>query len=358
MRIEYDNGYYEGDVVDGKKHGKGVWCFNDGRRYSGEFVNDKIQGKGVFYYSLGHTYMGTWSDYGNGKGAIMFITKNHYFGEWVDFKMQGKGTYFFRGGDKYIGDFNDGEIDGNGTVWFRNGNTYTGQVKEKELKGKGTMIFANGDKYEGRWSFDKMNGKGTFYFNDGRKLEGKFKLNTFIDGVLFLQNNQSILWQNLSADEQATINKRLKANFDANIINTPFGKIKILVNDKEVKYKFEKCIFECGEQTMYCYKLSYKGNITGNIECKIDINQDVKTYNSEYKTATIKSFEKDNFYLELCGLDIDNNVCHTTNDGLMLLNIPEQTLNKIEFVVAWCTDFNGDGDQMVFETIKRVIELE
>ena len=141
------------------------------------------------------------------------------------------------------------------------------------------------------------------------------------------------------------------------MINTPFGNIKVLVNDKEVEYKFVDCIFECKGQTMFCYKLAYNGNITGNIECKIDINQDVKTYNSEYKTATIKSFEKDNVYLEICGLDIDNNVCHTTNDGLMLLNIPEQTLNKIEFVVAWVTDYNGVSDQRVFETIKRVIEL-
>ena len=141
------------------------------------------------------------------------------------------------------------------------------------------------------------------------------------------------------------------------MISTPFGKIKLLINDKEVEYNFVDCIFECEGQTMFCYKLSYNGNITGNIECIIHTNQNIETYNSEYKTVTIKSFEKENIYLELCGLDIGNNVCHTTNKGLMLLNITEKNLNKIEFVVAWCTDFNGAKDQRVFETIKRVIEL-
>ena len=78
------------------------------------------------------------------------------------------------------------------------------------------------------------------------------------------------------------------------MINTPFGNIKVLVNDKEVEYKCVDCIYEHKEQTMFCYKISYSGNITGSIECIIDQNQDVETYNSEYKTATIKSFEKDN----------------------------------------------------------------
>ena len=40
--IRYPNGnIYEGDVLDGKKHGYGVFVFSNGQRYEGYWVNNK-----------------------------------------------------------------------------------------------------------------------------------------------------------------------------------------------------------------------------------------------------------------------------------------------------------------------------
>jgi len=39
---------YEGEFVNGKKHGKGVMKYPSGGYVSGEFRNDQLQGNGVF----------------------------------------------------------------------------------------------------------------------------------------------------------------------------------------------------------------------------------------------------------------------------------------------------------------------
>lgn len=52
-------------------------------RYEGEWVEGKMQGKGVYYYSDGSVYDGMW----------------------VAGKMQGKGSFIYPNGNKYDGDF-------------------------------------------------------------------------------------------------------------------------------------------------------------------------------------------------------------------------------------------------------------
>lgn len=37
MRLNFTNGYYEGDVVCGKPHGSGMLRLNDGTQYTGAF---------------------------------------------------------------------------------------------------------------------------------------------------------------------------------------------------------------------------------------------------------------------------------------------------------------------------------
>jgi hypothetical protein len=41
---------YEGEWFEGKMHGKGIYCYNDGSIYDGTWVNGKMQGKGTFIY--------------------------------------------------------------------------------------------------------------------------------------------------------------------------------------------------------------------------------------------------------------------------------------------------------------------
>ena len=51
--LNFDNGTYKGDVVDGKKHGKGVYTFNSGNKYEGDYKDDVMEGKGRFYFKDG-----------------------------------------------------------------------------------------------------------------------------------------------------------------------------------------------------------------------------------------------------------------------------------------------------------------
>ena len=70
--IKYDDGRYVGQVVNGKKEGKGIRYWNDGERYEGDWKNDKAEGKGIYYYKSGNRYEGDWkNDKKEGKGIFL-----------------------------------------------------------------------------------------------------------------------------------------------------------------------------------------------------------------------------------------------------------------------------------------------
>jgi hypothetical protein len=95
-------GLYEGELINSKPNGKGVFKFNDGGRYEGDFVDGKFTGKGVMLYTFPS------SGY-------------RYEGDFVDGNRHGKGVYTFPSGKKYIGDFVDNDIHGFGEMFDENG---------------------------------------------------------------------------------------------------------------------------------------------------------------------------------------------------------------------------------------------
>lgn len=100
--LETSEGTYEGDLVNDKPHGKGVFSFNDGGRYEGDFVKGAFSGKGVMTYT--------------------FPTDGYrYEGEFANGKRQGKGVYIFPSGKRYEGDFADNDIHGSGTMYAEDG---------------------------------------------------------------------------------------------------------------------------------------------------------------------------------------------------------------------------------------------
>ena len=113
-RMEYDNGNYEGEMVNGSRHGKGKYTWNNGSEYEGNWVNGKRCGFGVYRsYSknekdgstyLSYIYEGEWKDskqHGRGvaKGYKAFPVFGHvymnwsYDGPWVNDKKHGRGVY-------------------------------------------------------------------------------------------------------------------------------------------------------------------------------------------------------------------------------------------------------------------------
>lgn len=49
---------YEGEWVDGKMHGRGIYYYSDGTVYDGTWAEGKMHGKGVFVYPNGNKYDG------------------------------------------------------------------------------------------------------------------------------------------------------------------------------------------------------------------------------------------------------------------------------------------------------------
>ena len=88
------------------KHRKNVKLKNyvDGSRYEGEVINDKRNGKGIYHYANG----------------------DKYAGEWKDDRFHGKGCYIFSNGERYEGELMDGAKHGYGVYHYVNGNKYEG----------------------------------------------------------------------------------------------------------------------------------------------------------------------------------------------------------------------------------------
>ena len=90
VRKTYFDGVYEGDMVNGKRTGKGKFTWANGDVYEGDFVEDKRTGKGKY----------TWAD-----------------------------------GDVYEGDFVEGERTGNGKLTTANGTVQKGRFEDGKFIG-------------------------------------------------------------------------------------------------------------------------------------------------------------------------------------------------------------------------------
>lgn len=196
-REDYDNGYYEGNFVNGKRHGQGKYIWNDGGRYDGEWRDGNKHGRGKITYSWGY-YDGQWrNDERNGHGT-MHYTDGVYTGEWRNDERNGHGTFksnegwFYTGdykddemhghgkftgdGWSYEGNFVNGKIHGHGKYIWNDGAVYEGEWRDNKRCGQGEMKYSNGHFYKGEWRDNERNGRGTFIFkNENMKYEGEWR---------------------------------------------------------------------------------------------------------------------------------------------------------------------------------------
>lgn len=193
--IDYKNGdHYEGDVVDGKRHGHGYMSYalnGYTAEYEGEWRDDMRCGHGVYQ---------KWS---MGGGA----SHNYqYDGEWLDDKEHGigvsvnsdeKGPHLSTICEEYRGEFKNGKRDGHGVIVcdgydgeFANGKEYfEGEFKEGQADGHGVFTAVNGDKLECEYSHGNKHGHGIITLADGRKFEADWNNGSFVFDSL--KNNSS-----------------------------------------------------------------------------------------------------------------------------------------------------------------------
>ena len=131
-KLTWNDSEYDGEFVEGKKHGQGTFTYPDGSKYVGDWQHDFKEGKGIML-SLDAEYDGSWSGnrrHGRGK-QISFIhpaecrkkyphlhpdeCRKVYEGDWVDGKRHGFGTFSFDG-SKYEGEWQKDEYHGEGKL--------------------------------------------------------------------------------------------------------------------------------------------------------------------------------------------------------------------------------------------------
>ena len=131
------NCHYHGEFKKGtlKRHGRGMFIWEDGEYYIGYWVNDKREGEGTNSYSNGNIYKGSFKNgKKDGEGIYKWSNGDSYQGKWKNDMMHGKGRYEFSNGDVYVGYFNKDKIDGNGTYTYANKKSYNGKFKNNSFK--------------------------------------------------------------------------------------------------------------------------------------------------------------------------------------------------------------------------------
>ncbi len=189
---KYNRVKYDGEWKDDKRHGHGVLIWKNGEKYDGEFKNGQFTGNAVHYYANGDRYEGEFiNGKRNGHGVMTWKNGDKYDGEQKDSARHGKGVYYFANGDRYEGDFENGKISGKGVMYYSDEDVfirvkYDGEWKENKRNGHGVMTWKNGEKYDGEWKDGNRTGQGVYYLANGNRYEGDFEDDKFNGkGVLY-----------------------------------------------------------------------------------------------------------------------------------------------------------------------------
>ena len=146
-RIDYDDGFYMGEVFNGVRHGHGKFFHKNGNYCEGTFVRDKFDGLGEFFWKNGNMYKGQF--------------KNN--------KLEGKGVVYFSNGDMYEGEFADDDKHGQGIFYYKDDTRFNGYFVRGKKHGLGVRFYPNDERYEGNYVDDKRDGRGTYYNKDGSR---------------------------------------------------------------------------------------------------------------------------------------------------------------------------------------------
>lgn len=175
--IDYrDGGRYEGEAVDGKRHGRGTMTYANGGRYTGAWRHDKWHGEGVGIAENGNRYEGTYRNHQkHGTGVYVWSEGDRYQGGFVDGLPEGDGVKLFANGDRYDGGWKAGMRDGEGRMVYANGDRYAGTWRQDKYHGTGRYRWAAGHQYDGDWETGQRHGSGRFEFKDGKVYEGAWR---------------------------------------------------------------------------------------------------------------------------------------------------------------------------------------
>ena len=179
--IDPKGNYFKGHLLNGVANGEGELMINNKFKYTGNFDNNLPNKKGKLLNYIDNTiYEG---DIVNGKkegkGNIKFTDGTIYDGDFIDDKYEGKGKITFTNGCSYEGEFHNNKIDGKGKYIYSDGKEYNGDFRKGLKHGFGRLSWNNDKYFEGYWINNKQHGKGIFYLN-GKTLNVIFRYGKMI----------------------------------------------------------------------------------------------------------------------------------------------------------------------------------
>jgi hypothetical protein len=179
--FDNEGNYYKGKLVNGKGNGEGELLLFNKVKYIGNFVDDIPNGKGKMISLLdGSEYDGDIvQGKKEGKGILKFKDGTEYEGEFKDDNFNGNGVLKYYNGRKYEGTFKDGKMDGNGKFTWEDGKIYIGSYINDKKHGKGKLMWNSEKYYEGNWVNNKQHGEGMYYLH-GKVLKGQFRFGKII----------------------------------------------------------------------------------------------------------------------------------------------------------------------------------
>jgi hypothetical protein len=164
-----DGGWYQGDFVEGVRHGQGICLSYHGddtyEVYDGQWVLGDQEGQGRFCASNGYVCEGAWvANLAQGQCKVVYPDGGTYEGAMFKQKRSGYGVYVHRDGEIYRGLWVDDVQHGAGMLTFLAGNRggdYTGGFIHGKFNGYGKRTFGDGTFYDGQWAQGKPDGLGT-----------------------------------------------------------------------------------------------------------------------------------------------------------------------------------------------------
>ena len=211
---------YEGEWAEGKRHGQGVFCFVNGNRYNGGWRHDKQHGEGTWCFEDGASYTGTWREgeaqpgglwvFPDGTSHIHVFGNNgldqetlpdlrdvNYYGICTNTKHDRRGRFdetsdprvwIYPNGARYVGDWKDGKRHGNGEWKCPCGSEYRGNYFEGQPHGFGEWKYKNGNIYRGDWENGRQSGYGELSFSTEEKYFGDWNNGDAGKGELIFPN--------------------------------------------------------------------------------------------------------------------------------------------------------------------------
>ncbi len=167
---------FEGTLVKGLRHGRGVIVLANGYRYAGDWVHDIPTGQAAVHFVNGNDYEGQVVDgTPQGQGRMRYASGDVFEGQFLNGEPEALGVYVWRNGQRYDGTWKNGRPNGQGKIKFAAGNQYEGQVLDGVPQGAGRMVFSGGEIYEGQFRKGEPHGQGSFQWPSGDHYVGQWQ---------------------------------------------------------------------------------------------------------------------------------------------------------------------------------------